>query len=98
MPWPIASLASWGINALSSGRLGSGEDIGEFCPGIAAAHIDTADSLDARPWRVHAEQGRGVTALHATPELPLGSDEEVLVEGIGIDFDFGPPPAAGNYR
>ena len=77
------------------GRPGSGEDISEFCPGIRAAHIDTADSLDARPLAGPLRTGRGVTALHAAPELPLSSDEEVLVDGIGIDFNFNPPAAAG---
>ena len=77
---------------------GADEDVGELRPGIGGAHIDNADRLNARPWRVDPEQGRGLTALHTAPELPLRGDNEVLIERIGMGSDLDPFAAAGNHR
>ena len=88
-PWPIACCASSRHQALELGlgllvlemRLpGADEDIGELGPGIGGAHIDNADRLNARLRRLDPEQGRGLAAFHAAPELALGGDDEVLVK------------------
>jgi hypothetical protein len=63
-----------------------------------AAHIDNTDRLDARFRRLDAEQSRGLTALHAPPELALGREDEVLIERIGIGADLDPFPATRDHR
>ena len=40
--------------------------------------------------RLDAEQARGLAALDAAPEFPLGGDDEVLVERIGMGRDLDP--------
>ena len=52
---------------------------------------------DARLRRLDPEQGRGLAALHAAPELALGGDDEVPVEGIGMNFDLDPLAAASDH-
>ena len=83
-PWPIASLASSGIRlfelglglfVLEMGRPGPAKTRGEFRPGIRGAHVDDPDRLDPRLWRLDAEQARGLAALDAAPELPLGGHD-----------------------
>ena len=72
MPWPIASLASSGIKALSSALARScsrkacacgAEDPGKLRPGIRGAHVDDPYRLDARPRRLDDEQVRGFAGL-----------------------------------
>ena len=77
---------------------GADEDAGELRPSIGGAHIDNADRLDARLRRLDPEQGRGLTALHTAPELPLSGDNEVLIERIGMGGDLHPFAAAGDHR
>ena len=48
--------------------------------------------------RFGAEQGRGLAALDAAPEFPLGGDDQMLVERIGVGLDLDPLAAAGNDR
>src|SRR6266850_6630979 len=45
------------------------EHAGEFRPGVGRAHVDDANGLNARPWRLGAEEARGLAALDAAPEL-----------------------------
>src|ERR1700722_12895245 len=70
-------------------RVSSSKGAGEFRPGIRCAHVDDADR-NTRLRRLATEQARGFTAFHAAPELPLGCDDEVLVEGIRVRFDLDP--------
>jgi hypothetical protein len=74
------------------------KDSRELCPGVRRAHVDNADRFDPRLRRLNAEQGRGLAAFDAAPEFPLGGDDEVLVERIGMGLDLDPFPAAGNHR
>ena len=69
----------------------------EFRPRIRRAHIDDPDGLDPWLWRFDTEQARGLAALDTAPELPLSSDNEVLIERIGMGGDLDPFAAAGNY-
>ena len=106
-PWPMACWASSGTRLLSSALACScsrcadrvREKIaGEFRPGIGRTHVDNAHRLDARLRRLDAEQGRGLAALDAAPEFPLGGDDEVLIERIGMGLDLDPFAAAGDHR
>jgi len=36
---------------------------------------------------LHTERARGLATLDAAPELPLGRDDEVLVERVGMGGD-----------
>ena len=38
-----------------------------------------------------------MAGLDTAPEFPLGSDDEVLVEGIGVGGDLDPFAAASDY-
>jgi hypothetical protein len=67
-------------------------------PRIRGTHIDNADCLHPRLWRFDAKQSRLLPSLDAAPELPLGGDDEVLTEWIGVGFDLNPLPAAGDDR
>ena len=67
-PWPIASLASSGIRALSSVLARSWSRKArrvlrnrrrELRPGVGRAHVDDADRLDARPRRLGIDTGAG---------------------------------------
>ena len=67
-PWPMASLASSGISALSSALARSWSrkagrvvrnSAGELRPGIGRAHVDDPDRLDPRPRRLDADRGEG---------------------------------------
>ena len=106
-PWPMACLASSGTRLLSSALACScsrcadrvrDKDRGKLRPGIGGAHIDNAHRLDPRPRRLDAEQARGLAALDAAPEFPLGGDDQVLVERIGMGRDLDPLAAAGDHR
>ena len=106
-PWPIACWASSGTRLLARPWLVSCSRCADLCPekiagklrpGVRRAHIDDTDCLDARLWRLDAEQGRGLAAFDTAPELPLGGDDEMLVERIGVGLDLDPFAAAGNDR
>ena len=52
----------------------------------------------SRPRRVDPEQGRGLAALDAAPELAFGGHNEVLIKWIGITSDLDPFAPAGYHR
>src|SRR5215469_16987726 len=56
---------------LQKGLSGGTEDSGKFGPGIRGAHINNADRLDPRLWRLNTKQARRLAALDTAPELPL---------------------------
>src|ERR1700730_4244346 len=70
----------------------------ELRPGIGCTHIHDADGLDARLWRLDAEEARRLAALDAAPEFLLRGQQEVLVERISGDRNFNPLAAAGDHR
>src|SRR5579863_4582595 len=72
------------------GRAGLGKEAGELRPGIGRAHIDNADRLDPGFWRLDPERLWFLAALDAAPELPLGRDNEMLIERIGMGEDLDP--------
>jgi hypothetical protein len=89
---------SLGSFMLKMSRTGPQEDSGKLRPGVRAGHINNPNSLDTRLRGLNAEKGRGLAALDTPPKLPLGSDNKMLVEGIGVGLDLDPFAAAGNDR
>jgi hypothetical protein len=65
-----------GFFVLEIGRPRAGKDRGELSPSIGGAHIDNEHRLDARLWRLDAEQARRLAGLDAAPEFPFGGEEE----------------------
>ena len=105
MPWPIACCASSGTKTLKLGLglfvfevggPGADKDACELRPGIGGAHINNANGLDPRLWRLDPEQARELAVLYTAPELPFSGDNEVLVKRIGMGGDLHPFAAAGN--
>ena len=78
----------------------SGARVGcrKFGPGVGVAHIDDPDSLDPGRRSFHTEEAWGFAGLHAAPKFPFGRQQEVLIEGIGIDADLDPFAAARDDR
>src|SRR5208337_2725549 len=60
----------------------------ELRPGVRGAHVDNADGLDARAWRLDAEEVRGLATFHAAPEFLFRRQKQMLVEGIGGYLDL----------
>ena len=106
-PWPIACCASSGTRPFNSALARSCSRnagcVRVNVPANSAQALDVlistiADRLNARLRRLDPEEGRGLAALDTTPELPLRSDNEVLVERIGMGGDLNPFAAAGDDR
>ena len=76
----------------------SSKRAGKFRPGIGNAHIDDADRRNAGLRWLDPEERRGLAALDTPPKLPLGSDNEVLVERVGMGSDLDPFAAASDDR
>ena len=89
---------SLGLLVLEMRRLGPRKDRRELRPRIRRRHVDNAHRLNARLGWLDAEQGRGLTTLHAAPEFAFCSDDQVLVERIGVGLDLHPLAATGNHR
>src|SRR5262249_30340880 len=68
---------------LKEGRSGPSEGGGKLRPGIGRAHVDDPHRLDPGPRSLDPEQARRLAVFHTAPELLLGCEQEVLVEGIG---------------
>jgi hypothetical protein len=69
---------------------GIAEETGKFRPRVRGAHIHNPDCFNPGLRRLDAKETRGLAALDASPELPLGGNNEVLVEWIGMGADFDP--------
>src|SRR3954447_1543570 len=65
------------------GAAGPTKHAGEFGPGVGCAHVHDPDRLDLWPRRLDTEQARGLAGLDAAPELPLGREQQMLIERIG---------------
>src|SRR5262245_10025892 len=63
---------AFGPFVVEKGAPGVAEERGELRPGIRCAHIDDADGLDARPWRLGIDQVRCFAGLDAAPKLLFG--------------------------
>ena len=60
--------------------------------------VSTMRTASTRARRFDRKQGRGLAILDTAPELPLSSDNQVLVERIGMGRDLHPFAAAGDHR
>jgi hypothetical protein len=61
------------------------EDPSELGPAVGGVHIDDPHHLNSWPGRVNQEQPGGLATLNAAPELFLGRQQKMLVQGIGGD-------------
>ena len=77
-------------------RLAGVARFGEPGPGIGGGHIDDADTIRGFGGSIPNRAG-GLAALDTAPEFPLGGDDEVLVEGIGVGGDLDPFAAASDH-
>jgi len=81
---------------IKKGLSGAAEDSGKFGPGIRGAHIHNSNSFDSEFRRLDTEEARGLAALDAALEFALGSDNEMLIERIGMGGDLDPFAAPGD--
>ncbi len=88
----------FGLLVFEMRRSSPRKDPSELRPGVRRAHVDDAHRFDARPRRLGAEQDRGLAILDAAPEFPLSSENEVLIERIGMGLDLDPLAASGDDR
>src|ERR1700730_4563440 len=79
-------------------RTSPAKHAGKLGPSIGRAHIDNANGRYPRPRRLNTKQPRRLATLDAAPELLLGREQEVLVEGISRNGDLNPFAAPGNDR
>src|SRR6516225_11852685 len=80
---------------IHKGSPGVAEQIGKFGPRIRSAHIHNPDRFEPWSWRLDAKEARGLAALDTAPELPLRSDNQMLVQWIRMGGDLDPFAAAG---
>ena len=88
----------FGLLVLEMGRPCPRKDRRKLRPSVRRGHINNTDCLDPGFRRVDAEKGRGLSAFDTAPELPLGRDDQMLIERIGMGLDLDPFAAAGNDR
>src|SRR5262245_57069075 len=81
---------------VEKGAPGVAEEPGELGPRIRRAHIDDADGLDARAWRLGIDQVGQLTRHDAAPEFLFGRDQHAEIERVHGGGDFHPLAAAGN--
>ena len=86
-----------GLLVLKMRLAATGENRSEFRPGIGCGHVDDTDRCKPRLGRLDAEQLRLVATLDTAPELALGSDDQMLIERIGMGQDLNPFAATGNH-
>src|SRR6266436_7139395 len=67
---------------------GVAEERRELGPGIRRAHIDDADRLNARPWRLGIDEMGRFAGLDATPEFLFCRDQDTQIERVHGDRDL----------
>src|SRR5260221_6658820 len=75
---------------VEKGAAGVAEQRGEVRPGIRRTHVDDADRLDTRAWRLGVDEVRGLPRLDAPPELLLSGHQDTQVEGVHGNCDLEP--------
>jgi hypothetical protein len=81
---------------LEEGFPGAAKERCELGPRIRCAHIDNADGLDARPWRLCHDEVRDFAGLNAAPELLFRRQQNGEIERVLRNGDLDPFPTAGN--
>src|SRR5262249_44581103 len=87
---------AFGPFVLEKGAPGLAEERRELRPGIRRAHIDDADSLDARPRRFGIDQVRRFAGLDAAPELLFRRDQNAKIKRVHGNCDLDPLAAPGD--
>src|SRR5262245_3265605 len=80
---------------IEKGLPGVAEDRCELSPRVRRAHIDDADGLDARPWRLCHDEVRDFARLHTAPELLFRRHQNAEIERVHRYGDLDPFAAAG---
>src|SRR5262249_24656939 len=75
---------------------GVAEERCELRPRVRRAHVDDADGLDARPWRLCHDEVRDLAGLDAAPELLFRRDQNGEIKRVHWYGDLDPFAAAGN--
>src|SRR6516225_1984595 len=83
---------------VKKGAPGVAEEGGELRPGIGRAHIDDADGLDARPWRLGIDEVGRFAGLDAAPELLFRRDQDTQIKRVHGNCDLDPLAAPGDDR
>ena len=86
-----------GLLVLEMRLAGSREDRSELGPSIGRSHVNNAHRFEPRFRRLDAKQLGLFAALDTTPELALGSHDQMLIERIGMGQDLDPFAASGNH-
>src|SRR5436190_6836994 len=76
---------------IEKGFPGVAEDRCELRPRIRRAHIDDADALNARPWRLGHDEVRDFAGLYAAPELLFRRHQNGVIERVhrnGVLYPF----------
>ncbi len=81
---------------VEEGTAGIAKQRCELRPRIGRTHVDNADRLDARAWRLGIDQVGHFTRLDAAPEFLFGRNQHAEIERVHGDGDFHPLAAAGN--
>src|SRR5262245_21662152 len=87
---------AFGPFVLQKGAAGVAEQRGELRPRIRRAHIDDADGLDARAWRLGIDEMGSFAGLHRAPELLFRRHQDAQIERVYGDCDLDPLAAAGD--
>src|SRR6516162_966137 len=77
--------------------VGLREDRGELRPSIGRSHIDNTHGFKPRFWRLDPKQLGLFAALDTAPEVALRSDDEMLIQRIGMGEDLDPLPSSGDH-
>src|SRR5262245_27033995 len=81
---------------VEKGFPGVEEERFELSPRVRRAHIENADGLDARPWRLGHDEVRDFAGLDAAPELLFRRHQNGEIERVHRYGDLDPFAAARN--
>src|SRR6516164_4508453 len=83
---------------LEKGASGVAEESSELGPGVGRAHIDDADGLDARPWRLGQDEVGHFPRLYTAPEFLFRRHEDAEIKWVHGNRDLHPFAPAGDDR
>src|SRR6476619_4952285 len=69
---------------------GGAEQCCEFRPRVRRAHIDDADRLNARPWRLSIDEMGRFAGLDTAPELLFRRHQNAKIKWVHGDGDLDP--------
>src|SRR5262245_40749665 len=77
---------------------GIAEESSELGPGIRRTHIDNADGLDARPWRLGQDEVGDFARLYTAPEFLFRRHEDAEIKWVHGNRDLHPFAPTGDDR